>query len=149
MSWSPLILVSIAIAFVGAELIRTDALAALEDILSGSKSAVWKPGGLEPATAIGDEVMTGRGRIWEIAIDTWRDGPLLGFGAHAWDSDFRAYHGIPSGVHVHNQWLQVPTCEGIIPPPFASKTSMSKFALIGAAGYIATRHMKAIQATGK
>lgn len=108
-----LILASIAIVILGAELIRTDALAALEDMLPGSKSTVWKAGGLETAAAIGDQVMTGRGRIWEIAIDTWRDSPLLGFGARAWDPDFRAYHGIPSGVHAHNQWLQVLSVSGL------------------------------------
>lgn len=103
-----------ALAYVGTELIRTDVFSAIADRLPGSRSEIWRSSGLETATAIGDQVMTGRGKIWQIAVDVWQGNPWFGFGAHAWAADFRSYYDINAGVHAHNQWLQALSVSGLI-----------------------------------
>ena len=103
-----------ALIFLGTELIRSGAWDALMAMVPGERSSIWKSGALDTATAIGDQMMTGRGRIWSTAIDIWRDDPLLGFGAQAWGSEFRLYYNLPYGVHAHNQWLQALSVSGLV-----------------------------------
>lgn len=103
-----------AVTYFGFELIRIGAWDGLMDMLPGKHSSIWKGGTLDTATAIGDQVMTGRGRIWATAIDVWRDSPWFGFGAQAWGWDFRYYYGLQHGVHAHNQWLQALSVSGAV-----------------------------------
>lgn len=103
-----------ALTYLGFEVIRTGAWSALMDSLPGQRSTIWKEGALDTATAIGDQMMTGRGRIWATAIDVWRDSPWFGFGARAWGSDFRYFYGLQHGLHAHNQWLQVLSVSGSV-----------------------------------
>ena len=105
---------AIGLAFIGGELIRSGAIQAIADLIPGAHSPVWKSGTLDAATAIGDQVMTGRGQIWAVALDVWRDAPWTGFGGRAWDADFRFYFGLPSALHAHNQWLQALSVSGFI-----------------------------------
>ena len=109
-----LVIVVFAVAFLGSELIRTDAWDALMDKLPGQRSEIWKSDSIQTATAIGDQMMTGRGRIWAVAVDAWRESPWLGFGGDAWQSDFRHYYGVHHGVHAHNQFLQAMSVSGLL-----------------------------------
>lgn len=49
---------------------------------------------------------TGRNRIWEITLDTWRDNPFFGYGPNLWDTEFRMNLGLTNIGHAHNQFLQ-------------------------------------------
>jgi O-antigen ligase len=109
-----MILLIFGFGFIGSELISTGAISALADMLPGQKSSIWKEDSIDTATAIGDQMMTGRGAVWAVALDVWRDNPWFGFGAHAWDADFRLYYGLFTGVHAHNQWLQALSVSGLV-----------------------------------
>lgn len=67
--------------------------AVLLDMLSDSKA--------------GNDVLTltGRTRIWGIALDVWKDNPIFGFGPTLWDNAFRASIQMPFAMHAHNQFL--------------------------------------------
>jgi O-antigen ligase len=104
----------LVIGYIGAELINSGALQAVLDLLPGERSGVWKSGSFDTATAIGDQVMTGRGQIWAVALDVWRDNPWLGFGGRAWDFDFRHYYGLHYAVHAHSQPLQALSVSGLV-----------------------------------
>jgi len=103
-----------AVGFIGSELIRIGAWDTLADQLPGRHARVWQSGAIDTATSVGDEMMTGRGRIWAVALDVWRDHPWLGFGGQAWQADFREFYGLPYGVHAHNQLLQAMSVSGLL-----------------------------------
>lgn len=52
------------------------------------------------------ESLSGRLRIWEAAIDAWRDSPFFGYGPEAWGVLHRIHIGMPFAVSAHNQLLQ-------------------------------------------
>ncbi len=47
--------------------------------------------------------LTGRDRIWLVAMDEWRDHPLFGYGLPIWNSEYRHEVGLPQATHAHNQ----------------------------------------------
>lgn len=49
--------------------------------------------------------MTGRDRIWIVAMEEWQKSPLFGYGLTLWDAPFRAAIGMPFATHAHNQFL--------------------------------------------
>jgi O-antigen ligase len=58
-------------------------------------------------TAEGAQLMTltGRDRIWAIAMEEWRMSPAFGYGPELWNADFRASIGIPNATSGHNQFM--------------------------------------------
>lgn len=107
-----LIGVLIAAGFLGAELIARNTVGAMSDALPGAD--FWKGDALTTATRVGDQFMTGRGIIWSLALDVWRDHPWLGFGSTAWDFDFRQAYGLPLATSAHNQWMQALSMAGLV-----------------------------------
>lgn len=57
--------------------------------------------------------MTGRVRIWEVAINEWRSNPLFGYGLTIWDDAHRAKIGLPWAYSAHNQFYQVLASAGV------------------------------------
>lgn len=51
--------------------------------------------------------LTGRDRIWAIAMEEWRANPLFGYGPGLWDPAFRASIGMPHATHAHNQFMDM------------------------------------------
>jgi O-antigen ligase len=49
--------------------------------------------------------MTGRDRIWAIAIEEWHANQLFGYGPGLWDADFRQSIGMPNATDAHNQFM--------------------------------------------
>ncbi|HWP13452.1 MAG TPA: O-antigen ligase family protein [Ramlibacter sp.] len=58
-------------------------------------------------TAEGAQLMTltGRDRIWAIAMEEWRMSPVFGYGPELWDTDYRASIGMPNATSGHNQFM--------------------------------------------
>lgn len=50
--------------------------------------------------------LTGRDRIWEVAIEAWKASPLFGYGPKLWDPEFRKSIGLSFAFSAHNQFLQ-------------------------------------------
>jgi O-antigen ligase len=49
--------------------------------------------------------MTGRDRIWIVAMDEWQHNPVFGYGLTIWDSAYRQAIGMPFATHAHNQMM--------------------------------------------
>lgn len=49
--------------------------------------------------------MTGRDRIWAIAMEEWHANQLFGYGPGLWDADFRQSIGMPNATDAHNQFM--------------------------------------------
>ena len=49
--------------------------------------------------------LTGRDRIWIVAMEEWRNHPVFGYGPAIWDADFRQAIGMPNATHGHNQMI--------------------------------------------
>jgi O-antigen ligase len=49
--------------------------------------------------------LTGRDRIWAIAMQEWHASPVFGYGPELWDDAFRASIGMPYAMHAHNQFI--------------------------------------------
>ena len=47
--------------------------------------------------------MTGRDRIWVVALAEWAQHPFFGYGLTIWDSEYRHLVGLPQATHAHNQ----------------------------------------------
>ena len=109
-----LIALLVGAGLIGGELIKSGTVSSIQDAMPLEKSGVLDHGAVSAATTIGDELLTGRGRIWAVAIDVWRDNPWLGYGLNTWSVEFRRFFGIPSGVHAHNQFLQAMAVGGIV-----------------------------------
>jgi len=58
--------------------------------------------------------LTGRTEIWAVAIKTWLDNPLFGYGSSAWDNVFRARIGMNFAYNAHNQFLQSLSQAGLV-----------------------------------
>src|SRR6185295_11888417 len=46
--------------------------------------------------------MTGRDRIWAVAIEEWQSNPVFGYGPGLWDPEYRASIGLLNATHAHN-----------------------------------------------
>ncbi|MGE0315573.1 MAG: O-antigen ligase family protein [Lautropia sp.] len=69
---------------------------------------------------LSNKSLSGRGAIWVVALDTFRENPLFGYGLTAWDTTFRAKINMPFAFHAHNQLMH----------------SLSVGGLLGALGFI-------------
>jgi O-antigen ligase len=49
--------------------------------------------------------LTGRDRIWIVALEEWRNNPLFGYGPTIWDGPYRQAIGMPNATHGHNQMI--------------------------------------------
>ena len=49
--------------------------------------------------------MTGRDRIWVVALDEWQHNPVFGYGLTIWDAAHRQAIGMPFATHAHNQFI--------------------------------------------
>ncbi|HZY20177.1 MAG TPA: O-antigen ligase family protein [Ramlibacter sp.] len=49
--------------------------------------------------------MTGRDRIWEVALQEWRNHPVFGYGPLLWDPEYRQAIAMPYATHGHNQMI--------------------------------------------
>ena len=58
--------------------------------------------------------ISGRGAIWSIAVQTFLENPLFGYGLSAWDSTFRAKLNMPFAFHAHNQLMQSLSVGGLL-----------------------------------
>jgi O-antigen ligase len=57
--------------------------------------------------------LTGRFRIWEIALMEWERSPLFGYGPEIWEQAFRARIGMSYAFSAHNQFLQALSAAGL------------------------------------
>jgi O-antigen ligase len=58
--------------------------------------------------------MSGRDRIWAIALEEWRQSPMFGYGPGIWDWDFRATIGMHNATDAHNQFMDTLSRSGSI-----------------------------------
>jgi len=58
--------------------------------------------------------LTGRDRIWAVAIEEWQGNPLFGYGPGLWDADFRASIGMPNATNAHNQFMDTLARSGAV-----------------------------------
>jgi len=58
--------------------------------------------------------LTGRGQIWEVAIEVWRGNPWFGYGPSLWDPEFRRSIGMNFAFSAHSQFLQSLAGAGIL-----------------------------------
>ncbi len=68
------------------------------------------------STAAGADVqtLTGRDRIWAVAVKVWLSEPWIGYGPEAWGPAFRASFGLPFAFSAHNQALQTLSSAGLL-----------------------------------
>ena len=59
-------------------------------------------------TKEGSEIatLTGRSRIWSVAVNEWLNSPVFGYGPSIWGPEFRARVGMDFAFSAHNQFLQ-------------------------------------------
>lgn len=58
--------------------------------------------------------LTGRDRIWAIALEEWQNNPLFGYGPTLWDADYRASIGMPNATSAHNQFMDTLARSGTV-----------------------------------
>src|SRR6185369_212810 len=58
--------------------------------------------------------MTGRDRIWAVAIEEWQSNPLFGYGPGLWDPEYRASIGLLNATNAHNQFMDTLARSGTI-----------------------------------
>ncbi len=58
--------------------------------------------------------MTGRDRIWVVALEEWQAHPVFGYGPTIWDADYRQVIGMPNATHGHNQFVDTLARCGIV-----------------------------------
>jgi O-antigen ligase len=49
--------------------------------------------------------MTGRDRIWMVALGEWHNYPVFGYGPQLWDAEYRQAIAMPNATHGHNQFI--------------------------------------------
>ena len=49
--------------------------------------------------------LTGRDRIWNVAIEEWKKAPIFGYGYSLFSVDFRNLINMPFATHAHSQYL--------------------------------------------
>lgn len=49
--------------------------------------------------------LTGRDRIWVVALQEWSNNPVFGYGPTIWDNEYRQAIGMPNATHGHNQMI--------------------------------------------
>lgn len=58
--------------------------------------------------------LSGRAEIWKVAIKTWQEHPIFGYGSSAWDDAFRTKIGMGYAYTAHNQFLQTLSEAGLV-----------------------------------
>ena len=58
--------------------------------------------------------LTGRDRIWVVAMEEWNAHPVFGYGLTMWDADYRQAIAMPEATHAHNQFLDTLGRAGVI-----------------------------------
>jgi O-antigen ligase len=58
--------------------------------------------------------LTGRDRIWAVAMDEWSRNPVFGYGLTIWDADHRQAILMPNATHAHNQFIDTLARSGTI-----------------------------------
>jgi O-antigen ligase len=58
--------------------------------------------------------LTGRDRIWVVALEEWGHNPVFGYGLTIWDSDYRQAIALPNATHAHNQFLDTLSRSGVV-----------------------------------
>ncbi|NEX62734.1 O-antigen ligase family protein [Noviherbaspirillum galbum] len=58
--------------------------------------------------------LTGRTEIWNVAIETWKQSPLFGYGSAMWDEVFRRQVDMAFAYNAHNQFLQSLSVAGAV-----------------------------------
>lgn len=58
--------------------------------------------------------LTGRDRIWVVAMEEWGHNPLFGYGLTIWGADYRQAIGMPQATHAHNQFLDTLSRSGLV-----------------------------------
>lgn len=59
--------------------------------------------------------MMGRDRIWEVAVQEWRNNPLFGYGLMMWNEEYRIRVGMDGyAYNAHNQFFQSLAVAGIV-----------------------------------
>jgi O-antigen ligase len=85
-------------------------------VLLGAAALLSMPDGrIVPTTGLSGygELLTGRGSIWKVAIRTFLEHPMFGYGLSTWTLEFRTALGMPFATSAHNQWLQSLSVAGI------------------------------------
>lgn len=92
------------------------------------------------ASEEGEQIMTltGRDRIWAIAVEEWQNNRLFGYGPDLWDTDFRASIGMPNATSAHNQFMDT----------LARSGSVGAVALVLYAGVLLFMSVRYARATG-
>ena len=49
--------------------------------------------------------LTGRDRIWVVALEEWHNHPVFGYGPTIWDAEYRQAIAMPNATHGHNQMI--------------------------------------------
>ncbi len=81
--------------------------------------ALWFDGdgnSVEPTLGLAGygELLTGRGNIWRVAIKTFLENPIFGYGLSAWTLEFRTALHMPFATSAHNQLLQSLSVGGVL-----------------------------------
>ncbi|HYF18937.1 MAG TPA: O-antigen ligase family protein [Ramlibacter sp.] len=58
--------------------------------------------------------LTGRDRIWVVALEEWGNHPVFGYGLTMWNSEYRQEIGMPQATHAHNQLLDTLGRAGLV-----------------------------------
>jgi O-antigen ligase len=58
--------------------------------------------------------LTGRDRIWVVAMEEWNHNPVFGYGLTIWDADYRQAIAMPNATHAHNQFIDTLARSGTI-----------------------------------
>lgn len=85
----------------------------LAALLFGDPAALWDR---LASTRAGDGLasLSGRTRIWEVALHEWSNNPIFGYGPEVWGAKYRAQIGMPFAFSAHNQFLQTLSMAGIL-----------------------------------
>jgi O-antigen ligase len=58
--------------------------------------------------------LTGRDRIWAVAMEEWRANQMFGYGPQIWDASYRAGINMPNATHAHNQFMDTLSRSGTV-----------------------------------
>ncbi|WBY01282.1 O-antigen ligase family protein [Ramlibacter tataouinensis] len=58
--------------------------------------------------------LTGRDRIWVVAMEEWARQPVFGYGLTLWDAGYREAIGMPQATHAHNQMIDTLARSGTV-----------------------------------
>jgi O-antigen ligase len=58
--------------------------------------------------------MTGRDQIWAVALETWNEHKIFGYGPGLFDDEFRMAIGMPNATNAHNQFMDTLARSGAV-----------------------------------